>query len=62
LATWMKLSTGVRPITGSTIVFSLRGTTGLNFAFQEDAGADPAVAFQSSTTSRTGLTGSVACF
>jgi prepilin-type N-terminal cleavage/methylation domain-containing protein len=62
LAAWTKLSTGVKPITGSTIVFSLRGTTGLNFAFQEDAGKDPAVAFQSSITSRTGLTGSVACF
>ena len=62
LATWTKLSTGVGLVTGSSTVFSLRGTTGINFAFQEDAGKDPAVAFQSTVTSRTGVTGSVACF
>jgi hypothetical protein len=61
LATWFLLSTGVSPISGTTI-FTLSGTTGLSIAFKEDAGSDAAVPFQSTVTSITGLTGSVACY
>jgi type II secretory pathway pseudopilin PulG len=61
LKTWTLLATGISPLSGSA-VFSLRGSSALTFAFKVDAGSDPAVPFQSSITSRTGTTGSVACF
>jgi prepilin-type N-terminal cleavage/methylation domain-containing protein len=61
LATWTLLSTGVTPISGSTI-FSPTGTNGLSMAFNEAAGNDPAVPFQTSVYSRTGLTGTISCY
>mgnify|MGYP001218419624 CR=1 FL=1 len=62
LATWTLLSKGVSPISPSTTIFSARGTYGLNLAFQETAGTASPIVFQSSITSRTGLTGAIACY
>lgn len=60
LATWILLSTGITPFSG-TAIFAPRGSKGITLAFKEDAGTGPDVVFQSSVTSRTGLTGSVRC-
>lgn len=63
LASWTRLSGGVTPLSGSTTIFSLRGTQGLTLAFREDVGSNnSAIVFQSSISSRTGLTGSFACY
>jgi type II secretory pathway pseudopilin PulG len=61
LATWTLLSTGVTPLSG-TGIFTARGSKGITLAFKEDAGNADGVVFQSSATSRTGVTGSIACF
>jgi len=61
LATWTLLSTGVTPFSG-TGIFASRGSKGITLAFKEDAGKGPAVVFQSSVTSQTGMTGSVTCY
>ena len=60
LATWTLLSTGITPFSG-TAIFAPRGSKGITLALKEDAGTGPDVVFQSSVTSRTGLTGSVRC-
>lgn len=61
LATWTLLSTGVTPASG-TGIFAPKGSKGVTLEFKEDAGTGPAIVFQSSATSRTGLTGSVTCY
>lgn len=61
LSSWKLLSTGVSPVTGD-FIFTLDGPTTLSFAFNEDAGKDPAIPFQSTVASRTAITGSTACF
>jgi prepilin-type N-terminal cleavage/methylation domain-containing protein len=61
LATWTQVATGVSPISGSTI-FSLAGTTGVNLSYKVSAGLDPSVPFSSTVISRTGTTGTTACF
>lgn len=61
LASWTLLSTGVTPLSG-TGIFALQGSKGITLAFKEDAGNADGVVFQSSVSSRTGLTGSIACF
>jgi hypothetical protein len=61
LSSWRLLATGVTPITGTT-VFTLSGTKGLTFSFQVNAGKDPAVPFNTTVTSLTGLTGAIACY
>jgi type II secretory pathway pseudopilin PulG len=62
LATWTLLSKGVSPISPSTTIFSSASTYNLNLAFQEAAGMASPIPFQSSITSRTGMTGAIACF
>ncbi|WP_349898773.1 hypothetical protein [Parafrigoribacterium soli] len=61
LATWTLLSTGVSPLSG-TGIFAQQGSKGVTLSFKEDAGKSNAVVFQTSATSRTGLTGNIACF
>ncbi len=62
LATWTLLSKGVSPISPSTTIFSSPSTYKLSLAFQESAGNASPIPFQSSITSRTGMTGAIACF
>jgi type II secretory pathway pseudopilin PulG len=62
LATWTLLSKGVSPISPSAAIFSARGTFGLNLAFQESAGTASPIVFQSAVTSRTGMSGAIACY
>lgn len=63
LANWTLLAKGISPISPSTTIFTARGTYGVNLAFQASAGttASP-IPFQSSITSRTGMTGAIACY
>lgn len=61
LATWTLLASGVGPVTGSTI-FTKAGSDQLAFSFAVDAGTDQPVTYQSSVSSRTGVTGDFACF
>lgn len=62
LATWTLLSTGVAPIPPSTTIFSTPSTYKLNLAFQAAAGDASPIPFQSSITSRTAMSGAIACF
>ena len=62
LATWTLLSKGVTPVSPSTTIFTANGTYGLTLAFQEAAGSASPIVFQSSITSRTGMTGAIACY
>lgn len=58
-ASWTLLSSGVKPISGTTI-FSQNGQR-LAIAFKVEAGSHPAVIFRTSSGSQTGMTGSAAC-
>lgn len=62
LATWTLLSTGVAPIPPSTTIFSTPSTYKLNLTFQAAAGDASPIPFQSSITSRTAMSGAIACF
>lgn len=61
LSSWRLLSAGVTPVTGTTI-FTQLNSNSISFAFNEDAGNDPAIPFQSTVTSRTAMAGNTACF
>lgn len=57
---WTLLASGVTPLASGTPVFSLSGSA-VSFAFKVDAGKYPAVAFESSVTSQSGITGVAPC-
>jgi len=57
---WTLLAEGVTPKTTGVPVFSLSGST-VSFAFKVDAGKYPAVVFDSSITSQSGVTGVAPC-
>lgn len=59
---WTLLADGVRPLSGSTGIFSAIGTVGVGLAFTVDAGSSPPVKFQTSITSQTRVAGSAPCF
>jgi hypothetical protein len=60
LKSWLVLASGVTPITGTTI-FAFTTPT-LSVDYKVSAGKDPAVPFSSTFASRTGTTGTIACF
>lgn len=63
LANWTLLASGITPIAPSTQIFTARGTFGLDLAFVASAGSGASpIPFQSYITSRTELTGAIACF
>lgn len=63
LANWTLLAKGIAPISPSTTIFTARGSYGVNLAFQASAGTSASpIPFQSSITSRTAMTGAIACY
>ena len=60
LHSWSILASGITPISGTTI-FTFTTPT-VSVAYKVDAGKDPAVPFSSTFASRTGTTGTIACF